>query len=85
MFSDCNSLASLNLSSFNTLHVTYMNGMFSDCHSLTSLNLSSFNTSSAINMSQMFYNCLTIEILNLNKIIRYKNNKISSRYIFDAL
>ena len=44
MFCDCNSLANLNLSNFNTQNVTYMYGMFYGCNSLTNLNLSNFNT-----------------------------------------
>ena len=45
MFSGCSSLASLDLSSFDTSSVTDMRGMFNDCSSLASLDLSSFDTS----------------------------------------
>ena len=40
MFYYCNSLASLNLSNFNTQKVTNMSGMFSHCNLLALLNLS---------------------------------------------
>ena len=45
MFYGCSSLASLDLSSFDTSSVTDMRGMFNDCSSLASLDLSSFDTS----------------------------------------
>ena len=46
MFYYCESLISLDLSSFSTTKVTSMYGIFSFCESLTSLELSNFNTSS---------------------------------------
>jgi surface protein len=54
MFSDCQALNSLDLSSFNTAKVTTMAGMFSDCQALESLDLSSFNTSKVTDMINMF-------------------------------
>ena len=54
MFSDCQALNSLDLSSFNTARVTTMAGMFSDCQALESLDLSSFNTSKVTDMINMF-------------------------------
>ena len=54
MFSDCQALNSLDLSSFNTAKVTTMAGMFSNCQALESLDLSSFNTSKVTNMINMF-------------------------------
>ena len=54
MFSDCRSLTSLDLSSFNTSKVTDMRYMFYGCSKLTSLDLSSFNTSNVTNMGSMF-------------------------------
>ena len=57
MFSYCQSLTSLDVSSFNTENVTDMRGMFSYCQSLTSLDVSNFNTENVTNMSEMFYGC----------------------------
>ena len=57
MFQKCNSLTSLDLSSFDTSNVTYMNWMFSWCSSLTSLNLSRFDASAVAGMYSMFYGC----------------------------
>ena len=57
MFESCESLTSLNLSSFNTAKVTDMYRMFNFCARLTSLDLSSFNTANVTNMRNMFSNC----------------------------
>ena len=54
MFSYCQALNSLDLSSFNTAKVTTMAGMFSNCQALESLDLSSFNTSKVTDMINMF-------------------------------
>jgi len=60
MFSNCENLVSLDLSSFNTNNVTNMRDMFNGCSSLNDLNLSSFKITSikkANDMENMFYNC----------------------------
>ena len=67
MFYDCESLTSLDLSSFNTSNVTDMNSMFKGCSSLTSLNLSNFNTSKVTDMTQMFYRCSSLTSLDVSK------------------
>ena len=54
MFSGCQALNSLDLSSFNTAKVTTMAGMFFECQALESLDLSSFNTSKVTDMINMF-------------------------------
>ena len=56
MFANCNSLASLDLSKFDTISVVKMDEMFTQCVSLTSLDLSSFRTPSLKSMYAMFYN-----------------------------
>ena len=69
MFSNCNKLTSLDLSSFNTINVNNMNNMFTNCYDLTTLNLSSFNTSKVTNMSYMFGYCkslITLDVSNFN-------------------
>ena len=42
MFHGCSSLSSLNLSTFNTNSLTYMNNMLNECIGLTLLDLSLF-------------------------------------------
>ena len=62
MFYKCPSLELIDLSSFNTNHVTKMNGMFYKCSSLKSIDLSSFNTTNVTNMK-------------INLLIVKKNNQ----------
>ena len=65
MFSGCSSLASLDVSGFNTANVTDMAGMFSGCSSLTSLDVSGFNTANVTDMGCMFQHCTGVTSLNL--------------------
>ena len=69
MFGDCESLTSLDVSSFNTANVTDMYGMFYNCYALTSLDLRSFNTSRVTNMAYMFassYRLTDLDVSNFN-------------------
>ena len=66
MFYGCSSLASLDLSSFDTSSVTDMVGMFEGCSSLSSLDLSSFDTSGVTDMGGMFYGCSSLASLDLS-------------------
>ena len=66
MFSTCQSLTELNVSSFNTSNVKNMMQMFYNCNNLITLNLSSFDTSNVTNMSKMWYNCKSLTTLDLS-------------------
>lgn len=66
MFSNCESIEALDLSTFNTENVTSMSNMFYYCKSLKSLNLSSFNTSKVTFMGSMFSDCESLTALNLS-------------------
>ena len=66
MFSGCNALTTLDLSSFDTSNVTNMSNMFYNCNALTTLDLSSFDTSNATSMSYMFYGCRKLTTLDLS-------------------
>lgn len=66
MFSNCESLEALDLSTFNTENVTNISNMFYYCKSLKSLNLSSFNTSKVNYMGSMFHDCESLTALNLS-------------------
>ena len=75
LFSNCDSLTSLDVSGFNTSNVTNMNSMFISCSSLTSLDVSHFNTSNVTDMYQLFSNCdsltsLDVSGFNTSKVIR---------------
>ena len=66
MFSYCESLTSLDLSSFDTRNVMYMEGMFYECSSLTSLDLSSFNTENVKSFKEMFFDCVGLNSMDLS-------------------
>ena len=78
MFYNCNSLTSLDLSSWDTSNVTSMNAMFSGCTSLTSLNISNFSVESIkwkqgssanqryFNVRDMYLNCTSLTELRLD-------------------
>lgn len=60
MFDACQSLTSIDLSSFNTSHVTTFEEMFKDCHNLSSLDLTAFDFQNITTMSNMFATCTTL-------------------------
>ena len=66
MFTQCMSLSSLDLSSFDTSQVTDMNNMFNYCQELTSLDLSNFDTSQVTDMNNMFNYCTKLTSLDLS-------------------
>ena len=57
MFSGCESLTALDLSSFDTRNVTNMNGMFLACTGLKIIDLNSFDVSNVTDMRMMFSSC----------------------------
>ena len=70
----CESLTNIDLSNFNTQHVTDMSFMFSLCNSLSNIDLSNFNTQNVTNMKSMFSGCKSLTnivylILILNMLI----------------
>ena len=66
MFSGCNSLTDLDLSSFNTANATSLNHMFKGCSSLTNLDLSNFSTANVQDMMYMFLFCSSLTNLDLS-------------------
>ncbi|MCX0291185.1 BspA family leucine-rich repeat surface protein [Lactobacillus kullabergensis] len=66
MFSGCEKLKQLDLSSFDTRKVTNMYAMFQNCKSLTSLSLKNFDTTSVNEMTNMFNNCTNLSSLDLS-------------------
>ena len=68
MFSDCNKILNIDLSSFNTENVTNMSYMFSGCNKLEKIDLSSFDTKNVTNMSFMFKGCSNLTNLNLSSL-----------------
>ena len=66
VFSNCFSLKSLDLSSFDTSNVTSMRGMFNGCRAIESLDLSAFDTSSVTDMNLMFFSCYRLLDLDVS-------------------
>jgi len=80
MFEDCQSLTSLDLSSFDTQKVTSMHSMFAYCSGLTSLDLSSFDTKEVTVMSLMFHSCEKLTSLNLSNFNTAKVTNMTSMF-----
>lgn len=80
MFSYCESLTKLDLSSFDTSKVNDMSYMFANCINLKTMNLDSFDTTNVVTMRNMFSNCHSIESLRLNSF--NTNNVIDMTEMF---
>ena len=74
MFKNCKALETIDLSSFDTSHVTNMNSMFSYIGSKY-LDLRNFNTLKVLNFDKMFEECrglnITIHEQNCNNMIKF--------------
>ena len=66
MFYGCSSLASVDLSGFDTSQVTSIGSMFNGCSELTGLDLSGFDTSQVTFMGGMFAGCSGLTSLDLS-------------------
>ena len=82
MFTSCNSLTSLNVSSFNTSSVTSMSSMFYHMFDLTSLDVSNFDTSSVTFMSSMFVSCRSLTSLDVSNFDTSSVTSMSSMFRF---
>ena len=67
MFSGCELLTELDLSSFNTSNVTNMNGMFLSCTGLQIVDVSSFDISNVTDMRMMFGSCWELTTICCDK------------------
>ena len=67
MFYGCESLKTIDLSSFDTSSVTKINNMFHGCYDIISVDLSNFNTSLVENMEEIFFGCNSLTSINLSK------------------
>ena len=70
----------LDLSNFNTSHVTNMNDMFVNMHNLTSLDLSNFDTSQVTDMGNMFFYASSLTNLNLSSFNTSKVTNMGSMF-----
>ena len=67
MFSNCNSLTSLDLSKLITTSVSNMTQMFYDTTSLQNLDIRNFNTQYCSHFDKMFDGCYENMTLTINK------------------
>lgn len=77
MFSECESITSLDLSGWDTANVTDISSAFFNAKSLTELNVSTWNTSNVTQMQEAFKGCASLEILNLKN---WTSEKVISDY-----
>lgn len=80
MFSQCSSLRSLDLSSFNTSKVIDMHLMFYKCTNLESIDLSSFDTENLQRMARMFYSCTKLAMLDLSSFATHNMTSMLSAF-----
>lgn len=66
MFSYCDLITNIDLSTFNTANVGNMTNMFYHCSELTSLDLSNFSSSSNLSIKEMFMNCSELSSIKFN-------------------
>ena len=77
MFYNCYNLSDLNLSSFYTPKVEYMNDMFYSCKNLTSLDIKSFSFKSVKNLKNIFYNCENLKTLQIYNSTNQITNSVN--------
>ena len=65
-FSNCTSLATLDVSGWDVGAVTNMGYMFYNCTSLATLDVSGWDVGAVTNMSCMFYNCTSLATLDVS-------------------
>ena len=70
MFSNCTSLGSLDLSSFNTSNCKDFSSIFDSCSSLVSLDLSNFDISKAASYDFMFYDCNKLTHIKCKQVFK---------------
>ena len=69
MFNNCKELTKLDLSSFNTSKVIYMNSMFKNNYVLTNLDISNFISSRVADVNNMFYGMKSLKLLDMRNFV----------------
>ena len=68
MFTNCESLTSLDLSRWKVSNVMYMQEMFDGCKSLTDLNISGWDLQNVNSIQELFQNCESLANLNVTDV-----------------
>lgn len=82
MFYGCVNLEELDVSSFDTSNVTFLDQMFQDCVRLEELDVSGFNTKSSKSFQGMFQNCTSLKYIDLS-LFDFSSNKTGNRDLLD--
>ena len=82
MFSDCESLIKVDLSSFNTQNVTDISYIFNGCKNLIKLDLSSFDTQNVAYMQNMCKGCKSLIKVDLSSF--NTQNVTSMSHMFNS-
>ena len=80
MFSFCENLSELDISTFNTKNVTNMWGMFSHCEKLNILDVSKFDTANVTNMGYMFNYCGNLRLLDVSGFDTHNVKEMDSMF-----
>ena len=80
MFYGLSNIISIDLSNFDSSHVTTMENMFYGCSNLQCINFKNLNTSKVETMYKMFYNCKNITFLDLTNFDTSK--VVDMKYMF---
>ena len=68
MFYNLTNITKIDVSNFDTSHVTSTMTMFTRCSLLTTLDISNFNLSSVTSMEAMFFGCYSLTSLNFGNL-----------------
>ena len=83
MFSWCENITSIDLSSFDSSSVTKMKYMFGRCHYLEEIKLNNLNTQNVTDMSYMFNKCFYLKEIDLPTSFKTNNvNNMSFMFHF---
>ena len=73
-------IRNIELTNFDTSHVTNMTAMFRECKALESIDVSKFNTSNVTSMSSLFAGCNVIRNINVSNFNTSKVTDMSSMF-----
>ena len=80
-FQNCESLITLDLSSFYTPQVEIMWDMFKNCKKLRSINIGNFDTSKVTDMESMFEGCESLTSLSLSNFMTPKVHYMNKMFL----
>lgn len=85
MFSQCSSLATLDVSKWDTSKVTDMGNMFENCSSLATLDVSKWDTSNVTDMGGTFWGCKGLTTMDVSDWNTSKVTNMNSMFFWCGL